>query len=88
MVAISKKIINYEIINSIFTDFIGITPITKEDRWEPLFLEHIFNDTKNRLRIDEEKIFLTGVSMGGFGVWDWAMKFPIRFTAIASIFGF
>ncbi len=69
------------------SNFIIITPITKGDRWEPLFLEHILIDAKNRLRIDDKKVFLTGVSMGGFGVWDWAMRFPDRFTAVAPLCG-
>ena len=36
-------------------------------------------------RIDKSKVLLTGVSMGGMGVWSFAMDFPELFSAIAPI---
>lgn len=37
--------------------------------------------------IDENRIYLTGLSMGGFGTWTLAATYPERFAAIAPICG-
>ncbi len=37
--------------------------------------------------IDESRIYLTGLSMGGFGTWSLATTYPERFAAIAPICG-
>ena len=37
--------------------------------------------------MDEERIYVTGLSMGGFGTWDLASEYPQRFAAIAPICG-
>ncbi|NLJ73831.1 MAG: prolyl oligopeptidase family serine peptidase [Firmicutes bacterium] len=37
--------------------------------------------------IDTERIYLTGLSMGGFGTWHWAERRPNAFAAIAPICG-
>ena len=37
--------------------------------------------------IDEDRIYLTGLSMGGFGTWYTAMAAPSRFAAIAPVCG-
>jgi predicted peptidase len=36
---------------------------------------------------DEERLYLTGVSMGGFGAWHIASKFPGKFAALVPICG-
>jgi len=36
---------------------------------------------------DPRRVTLTGVSMGGSGVWDLASRFPGRFAAIAPVCG-
>ena len=36
---------------------------------------------------DERRIYLTGVSMGGYGVWTFASQHPARFAALVSICG-
>jgi predicted peptidase len=37
--------------------------------------------------IDKHRIYLTGLSMGGYGTWDLAMRMPDRFAAIAPCCG-
>ena len=39
------------------------------------------------LRADPDRVYLTGLSMGGFGTWSLAMAYPDRFAAIAPICG-
>lgn len=38
-------------------------------------------------RIDTRRVYLTGLSMGGYGTWYFASRFPERFAAIAPICG-
>ncbi|MBI5766822.1 MAG: prolyl oligopeptidase family serine peptidase [Verrucomicrobia bacterium] len=38
-------------------------------------------------RVDAQRIYLTGLSMGGFGTWSVGIKYPERFAAIAPICG-
>jgi predicted peptidase len=38
-------------------------------------------------RVDRDRMYLTGLSMGGFGSWDMAAKHPGLFAAIAPICG-
>ena len=37
--------------------------------------------------IDEDRVYLTGLSMGGFGSWDLAARMPERFAALLPICG-
>jgi predicted peptidase len=37
--------------------------------------------------IDEKRVYLTGLSMGGYGTWDLAAKYPHRWAAIVPICG-
>ncbi|MBN2327036.1 MAG: dienelactone hydrolase family protein [Candidatus Omnitrophica bacterium] len=47
------------------------------------FLEHIIA----RFNVDQDRLYLTGISMGGHGAWSWAQDFPKRFAAIAPLCG-
>ena len=40
-----------------------------------------------RYRVDEGKLYVTGLSMGGTGTWHLALGHPYRFAAIAPICG-
>ena len=44
-------------------------------------------EAKERFSIDEDRIYLTGESMGGWGTWNVATRHPDLFAAIAPIFG-
>ena len=37
--------------------------------------------------VDPARVYLTGMSMGGYGVWGLAARFPRRFAAIAPVCG-
>ncbi|AXY77522.1 T9SS C-terminal target domain-containing protein [Paraflavitalea soli] len=40
--------------------------------WQNFYVEEMINYAKKNLRIDENRIFLTGLSLGGGGVWSYA----------------
>lgn len=37
--------------------------------------------------VDPDRVYLTGLSMGGYGAWDLAARFPGRFAAVLPICG-
>jgi predicted peptidase len=56
-------------------------------RWQSDVLAALLDDVTDRLRIDPDRIYVTGLSMGGRGTWDLAMSYPERFAAIAPVCG-
>jgi len=44
-------------------------------------------DVLAREAVDPDRIYLTGLSMGGYGVWDLATRMPDRFAAILPVCG-
>lgn len=44
-------------------------------------------EAKKRLSVDEDRVGLTGESMGGWGTWNVATRHPQLFSAIAPVFG-
>lgn len=67
--------------------FILISPQLKSKYgiWPADFVMEVVNHVKKNLRIDENRIYLTGLSLGGFGVWRTAGEYPEVFAAIAPI---
>jgi predicted esterase len=51
------------------------------------WLEPMLRELTSKYRIDTCRIYLTGMSLGGFGTWDLAIKYPDRFAAIAPLCG-
>jgi predicted esterase len=66
--------------------FIVVSPQSQRD-WVMEFLYEMVLEVKNKYRVDDERIYLTGLSMGGFGTWSFAEKHPELFAAIAPICG-
>jgi dienelactone hydrolase len=69
--------------------FILISPQLKNNygTWPASYVMEVINHVKNTLRIDEKRIFLTGLSLGGGGVWMTAQDYPALFAAIAPVCG-
>lgn len=70
--------------------FILVSPQCQEDKWWPNEVDMLINlldDVVARYDVDTERIYLTGLSMGGYGTWRLACEYPERFAAIAPICG-
>jgi predicted peptidase len=68
--------------------FIVVSPQCPADQmWDTSVLSAMLDAVIAENRVDESRIYLTGLSMGGFGTWDWAMRQPKRFAAIVPICG-
>lgn len=55
--------------------------------WETETIYRLIQHLKQTQRVDKNKIYLTGLSMGGYGTWDIASKYPEEFAAIAPVCG-
>ena len=68
--------------------FVVVSPQCPADQWwDTDVLSALLDEVVAQYRIDEDRIYLTGLSMGGFGTWSLAIRQPDRFAAIAPICG-
>jgi predicted peptidase len=70
--------------------FITLSPQCPEEAWwweKTEALAALLDDVISRYTVDESRIYLTGLSMGGYGTWALAIAHPERFAAIAPICG-
>jgi len=70
--------------------FIIVSPQCPENEWwttQLTSLEMLINNICENYKVDESKIYVTGLSMGGYGTWAIAIKNPNRFAAIIPICG-
>ena len=69
--------------------FIVVSPQAahREAGWSNADLYALLQDCKQKYRVDADRIYLTGLSMGGFGTWSLAMEHPEEFAAVVPICG-
>ncbi len=68
--------------------FVLVAPqLPEEQQWDPDALEALRADLVARWPIDPDRVLLTGMSLGGYGTWDYAVEFPDRLAAIAPVCG-
>src|SRR6267142_4844090 len=68
--------------------FIVVSPQCPADSWwRPYELVALLDEIQKDYRVDADRVYLTGLSMGGFGTWELASQYPQRFAAIAPICG-
>ncbi len=68
--------------------FITLSPQCPETHWWSDYLtvlDDLLTCTIETYHVDPQRIYLTGLSMGGFGTWHLAAEYPHRFAAIAPI---
>ena len=72
--------------------FLMIAPQCPQEKWwtdtsQITVLKNILNNTIAKYNIDTNRIYLSGLSMGGFGTWKLAYEIPTKFAAIAPVCG-
>ncbi len=68
--------------------FIIVSPQCKPGkRWIPADIKAILDEILLKYKVDISRIYLTGLSMGGFGTWETAIEYPDLFAAAAPICG-
>jgi predicted peptidase len=68
--------------------FIVVSPQCAEHRiWSGDVLLALLDDITAKYAVDTNRIYLTGLSMGGYGTWDLGLTYPEKFAAIVPICG-
>jgi predicted peptidase len=69
--------------------FIVVSPQcpTRSRGWQPFELSALLDDLTQKYKVDKDRLYVTGLSMGGFGTWALAAYSPDRFAALVPICG-
>lgn len=70
--------------------YVTVAPQCAEGSWWPLHLKELdalVQQATLLYDVDVDRIYLTGISMGGYGAWNLATAYPDRFAAVAPICG-
>jgi len=72
--------------------FVLVSPqCPREDRWTSTVqldrLTELVEHVTSNYGVDEKKMYLTGLSMGGYGAWSLAARDPTKFAAVVPICG-
>lgn len=68
--------------------FIVVSPQCPGGRWwESFELAALLDEIEANYKVDKDRIYVTGLSMGGYGTWALTAYQPKRFAAIAPICG-
>lgn len=67
--------------------FVMIAPQCTASWWNTDVLQQLYKEVLKKYHVDSARVYLTGLSMGGFGTWSWAQTSPEKFAAIVPICG-
>ncbi len=68
--------------------FILVSPqCAPGQRWDNDALLILLDEVTAKYKVDKSRVYLTGLSMGGYGAWSLGLANPERFAAIAPICG-
>ncbi|WP_426107426.1 prolyl oligopeptidase family serine peptidase [Massilia sp. TSP1-1-2] len=68
--------------------FIVLSPqLAEGEAWHALALKGLLDQVLRKYNVDRTRVYLTGLSLGGYGAWDLASRYPDYFAAVAPICG-
>ena len=67
--------------------FIVVSPQASRRGWDPTALNALLDEVIANYHVDKDRVYVTGLSMGGAGTWALAASRPDRFAAIVPICG-
>ena len=67
--------------------FILVAPQSPGRGWDPHVLNALLDSVIKKYRVDKNRVYVTGLSMGGYGTWALAAAYPGKFAALAPICG-
>ena len=67
--------------------FVAVSPQSPgtQGGWSRRRLMNLLNSVVRNYDVDERRIYVTGISMGGFAAWELGCAYPERFAAVAPI---
>lgn len=73
--------------NGIDFPFIVVSPQIDSGRWDTDFVDEFIEYIVTTYRVDQNRIYMTGNSLGGVGTWEYANDYPDRLAAMVPISG-
>ena len=68
--------------------FVLVSPqVATGSRWNAGELAKLLDSLTNTLRIDQQRLYVTGLSMGGSGTWSLVSAYPDKFAAAVPMCG-
>jgi len=65
--------------------FVTVSPLLPEGAWPAESLNRLLDEWLERYRIDPDRVYLSGVSLGAQGAWGFAAAYPERFAALHTV---
>ncbi|WKZ60982.1 MAG: PKD domain-containing protein [Cyclobacteriaceae bacterium] len=69
--------------------FILISPQLKSNygTWPVWYMDEVVEHVRSYLRVDPSRIYITGLSLGGGGAWEYTYNFPQKVAALVPVCG-
>ncbi len=69
--------------------FILVAPVCRggDEHWSDETTAALLDSTVKKYKVDRSRVYLTGLSMGGYGAWSLAIAHPEKFAAVIPICG-
>lgn len=68
--------------------FMVVSPQLPEgEAWHAQALKGLLDEVLASHNVDRNRVYLTGLSLGGYGAWDLAIRYPHYFAAVAPVCG-
>jgi poly(3-hydroxybutyrate) depolymerase len=62
-------------------------PFSMDKKWSPIFTNEFILQAITSLPIDKDRVYITGISIGGTGVWDYSCQYPDKIAAAIPMSG-
>jgi len=70
-----------------FEAIVACPQVPAGEAWNPHGVKALVDRLSKDYRVDASRIYLTGISMGGFGTWETILEYPDTFAAAAPVCG-
>jgi predicted peptidase len=67
--------------------FILVSPQAPENRWDTKALGALLDEVIAGYKVDPDRVYVTGLSLGGGGTWNLVAAFPEKFAAAIPVCG-
>lgn len=82
------KLVETQPDSALAKEFIVLSPqCLPGENWDAETLNALLDEVIGDYRVDVDRVYLTGMSMGGNGTWNLSARYPERFAAIAPMCG-
>lgn len=86
-----EMVLRYGCIDALFRgrriDAIVVAPQTPEEPWDPEKVMGLYNWIDNHYKVDTNRFYVVGMSMGGWGTLNVASKYPHKIAAAIALCG-